>query len=154
MKRFENDPNAIKLLALGSKAEPVILGLILLGFVADVQRWPIPVYLFIVATATLGLLYVLRGLALVHPIKDRFERLAARLIHFSIAVGLFAFLSQVRGWKGWLDMGMISITGIMICFFIFVFRKKAITNYLNMYELCSLLLVMLYLGKVFYQMKG
>lgn len=154
MKKFENDPGAMKLMGYGRKAEPVILALILFGFVADVQRWSVPVELFIFSTLALAFLYFLRGLALVHPIKESFERLAARLIHFAIAIGLLAFLFQVRGWKGWMDLGMIAITAIMACFFIFVIRKKSVTDYLNIYELCSLLLVMIYLGKVFYQMSA
>lgn len=152
MKKFENDPNIARFLKFSEKIEPILLGLILLGFVSTVQNWPIPVFIFIAITSTLALIQVVRGLAKVVPSKDRMERIAGRIIHFAIALGLMAFLSQIQGWKGWVDMAMISMTGIMTSFFIFVVKKKSVTNYLSMYELSSLLLIMLYLGKVFYQM--
>jgi hypothetical protein len=154
MKKFENDPHLIKFLGIARKVEPVLLGLVLLGFVGRVQQWPLPPAVFITATSGLILLYVLHGLALVTPIEESFERLAARLIHFSIACGLLAFLLQVMDRKGWMDLGMIAILGIMICFAVFVLKKKSITQYLSIFELSSLLLVMLYLGKVFYQMNA
>lgn len=154
MKRFENDPHIAKILKISERMEPVLLGLVLLGFVSIAQRWPIPESVFIFSTSLLAIVFILRGTALVTPIEESFERFAVRLIHYTIAVGLLAFLFEVMGWKGWMDMGMSSIFGIIVCLAIFTIKKKSITQYLNIYELCSMLLVMLYLGKIFYQLNS
>lgn len=150
MKSFQNDPNFAALLKIYAKIEPILLAVSLLGFVAIMQIWPIPEQVFIISTSALAFFYILKGLAAVTPSKDIFERFAGTLIFFSLALGMLAFEFHVLSWPGWIDMALFSMLGIMFCFMILVFKKKAITAYLGIYELCSLVLVMVYLGKVFY----
>lgn len=154
MRKFQSDPNLAVLLKYYTKLEPFLLGITLLGFVSIMQLWPIPKQVFVVSTSLLALYYVLKGLAAVTPSKDIFERFAGTLIFFSLAIGMMAFEFNVLSWAGWNEMAMTAIMGIMLCFMILVFKQKAITSYLGIYELCSLVLIMVYLGKVFYQQMG
>ncbi|OFZ64400.1 MAG: hypothetical protein A3D92_19105 [Bacteroidetes bacterium RIFCSPHIGHO2_02_FULL_44_7] len=154
MKSFQNDPNFAALLRIYAKIEPLLLAISILGFVGIMQTWPIAKQGFIISTSALAFFYILKGLAAVIPSKDIFERFAGILVFFSLALGMLAFEFHVLSWPGWIDLALIAMMDIMLCFLILVFKKKSITAYLGIYELCSLVLVMVYLGKVFYFQMG
>ncbi len=150
MRKFQDDPNLAKALSIGAKAEPFILGFILLGFVAAVQHWPIPRPLFIISCTTLSMYYFFKGLAAVASTSNIFIRFVVRTLHWALAIGLIAFLFNIQNWPGWEQMGVVAITTIMLCFLFLVSKGKAITEFLGIFELCSLLLILIYLGKIYY----
>lgn len=152
MNKFQNDPNLAALLRIFAKLEPFLLVISLLGFVGIMQNWPIPRQVFMVSASALAGFYILKGLGAIKPTEDIFIRFANTSIFFSLALGMLAFEFHVLSWRGWVDLALIAMMGIMLCFMIFVFKQKSITEYLGIYQLCSLVLVMVYLGKVFYQM--
>lgn len=150
MRNYQNDPNLARFLKRLGQLEPVILGVVLLGFVGIMQNWGIPKSVFIVSTSMLALYYGLKGLSAVVASKNAIERWIPRLLYFALALGMIGFEFNLMNWPKWQSFAMLALTAIMISFMLLVLKRKAVTDYLNMYELSSMLLIMLYFGKEFY----
>lgn len=150
MNKYQSDPAIVKGINIGYKAEPYLLGIVLLTFVAVMQQWGMPKAVFISAVSVLAALQFIKGFGRVIPTDDFFILYAVRMVYWGIAIGLLAFMFHVIDIKHWKLFSVGGITFVLISFLIMVLKKKSITEFLNMYELCSLVLTMVYLGKIFY----
>lgn len=150
MNKFQSDPAIVKGINVGYKIEPVLLGLVLLSFVAVVQHWGIPEGVFMATVIILAGLQFVKGFGRVIPTDDVFIKYAVRMVYWGMTAGLLAFMFHVTGISKWRLFSVAGIMFVLISFLIIVFKKKAITEYLNIYELCSLVLIMVYLGKLYY----
>lgn len=146
---LKNDPNAAAFIDKMTKYEHLIMALVLIGFVGKVQYWPMASILLITAVSVLSLLYFFKASVKVEPAWSSIERLVSKLIYLSMVIGLMAFLFNLQNWPGWRPMAMASIMMYCIIFGMLLLNKLSITTYVTMIELSSLVLVLIYFGKVF-----
>jgi len=146
---FKNDPRIASFEAKISKIEPILLGIMLLGFVEKAQDWGIPDAVFIVSLSLLACLYFFRGVILVHPDFTPMERFINKLIYFSMVSGLISFLFQVMSFPNWEPLAIAALTMFWLVFVFLVLKKLAITKFLTTIELSTIVLILIYFAKVF-----
>ena len=144
-----NDPNANAFIEKMTKYEHLIMALVLLGFVGKVQYWPMASVILIIGVSVLSILYFLKATVKVEPEWSANERFISKLIYLSMVTGLMAFLLNLQSWSGWRPVAMASITLYCVIFGMLLINKLSITKYVTMIELSSLVLVLIYFGKVF-----
>ena len=144
----KQDPRMV-LVEKFSKFQPIILGFVLLAYVGITQKWPYAGIALIISVGLLAQLYILRANFYIDMSWTSGERLMHRITFFSLAIGLAAFLFHLQSWPGWELLSMISIMAFTMIFLFLVMKKVAITKYLSLIELSSMLLIFIHFMRVY-----
>ncbi|GEM_PF-4273862 len=144
----KDDPR-ISLVMNISKAQPILLGLTLIGFVGIMQRYPYSNIALLIGAGALVMFYFMKAQYYIDLEWTSADRMIHRFSFYGLALGMVAFIFHLTRTPGWDFLSLVSIMIFSVIFLLLVRKKGAITKYLSMIELSAMVLIFVYFGRVY-----